>query len=157
MNMSKKLIKLIITIIFIVIGVKTVMWHLKSYRLGYDTWNATIYIFIILGLILTYILTRLDTTKEPAKKVNDGFEPQLITMAKESNIDACKLLLDEGANVNQQDDKCATALIYAVLNTDITIITLLMSRGADISVTTNKIPSCLSSILNSIIGIKRFA
>lgn len=114
------------------------MWHLKSYRLGYDTWNATIYIFIILGLILTYILTRLDTTKEPAKKVNDGFEPQLITMAKESNIDACKLLLDEGANVNQQDDKCATALIYAVLNTDITIITLLMSRGADISVTTNK-------------------
>ena len=114
------------------------MWHLKSYRLGYDTWNATIYIFIILGLILTYILTRLDTTKEPAKKVNDGFEPQLITMAKEGNIDACKLLLDEGANVNQQDDKCATALIYAVLNTDITIITLLMSRGADISVTTNK-------------------
>lgn len=138
LNMPKKLIKLIITIVFIAIGIKTVMWHLKSNKLGYDTWNSMIYIFIILGLVLTYILTRSDTRKEPVEKVSDGFESQLINKVKEGNIEACKQLLDESVDVNQQDEKGATALIYAVLNIDVAMVALLISQGADISIVTNK-------------------
>lgn len=133
--MPKNTFKIIITVILVIVGISIVKSYLKFSKLGYNTGSSMIYMFIILALVITYIWTKPDILKKAAKDIN---EPQLITKAKEGDVNACKLLLDENADVNQQDDKGATALIYAVLNTDVAIITLLLSKGADTSIATNK-------------------
>ena len=63
---------------------------------------------------------------------------ELMLCASEGDLEECKRLLDQGANINQQDDKGATALIYAVLNNCEEVTRLLLSNGADKKLATKK-------------------
>jgi ankyrin repeat protein len=55
------------------------------------------------------------------------------------------LLLDEGANIDQEDALCRTALMFAVRETSLTSIRLLLKRGAQINFQTKDGTSALMS------------
>ena len=78
--------------------------------------------------------------ESPPKPPTIGEEglTELMHCAAESDLEGCKRLLDQGANINQQDDKGATALIYAVLNNCEEVTRLLLSKGADQNLATKK-------------------
>lgn len=63
---------------------------------------------------------------------------ELMYCASECDLEGCKRLLDKGADINQQDDKGATALIYAVLNNCAEVTSLLLSKDADQNLATKK-------------------
>lgn len=63
---------------------------------------------------------------------------ELMTKVCEGDIEACEKLIEANVDINQQDNKGATALIYAVLNKNELIIKLLLSKGADKNIATNK-------------------
>ncbi len=63
---------------------------------------------------------------------------ELIEKVKANDIEGCKKLLNENCNINEQDNKGATALIYAVLETNEEIIKLLLEHGANKKIKTAK-------------------
>lgn len=63
---------------------------------------------------------------------------QLMHCAAEGDLEGCRRLLDQGVDVNQRDDKGATALIYAALNNCVDIISLLLSKGANQNLASKK-------------------
>lgn len=67
--------------------------------------------------------------REPTVEI-DGFT-QLMFAAREGDLVLCKQLIDQGVDINEQDDKGATALIYAVLSTNEQTVKLLIDNGAD--------------------------
>ena len=77
--------------------------------------------------------------KQQAKYVvgSAGFT-ELMLSAKDGDIEACHRLIESGANINHQDDKGATALLYAVLAAKEDIVQLLLNKGADPQIPTNK-------------------
>lgn len=56
----------------------------------------------------------------------------LITAVNKKNIEAVKVLLQNGADVNWEDGFNTTALLYAASNGNIPIIQHLLNNGADI-------------------------
>ncbi len=68
---------------------------------------------------------------------NAGFT-ELMFSAKEGDSKACEHLLESGIDINQQDDKGATALIYATLSNSVSVARLLLSKGANPHIPTNK-------------------
>ncbi len=74
----------------------------------------------------------------PEPTVGVGGFTELMFAAGEGDLDSCKRLIDQGLNVNQQDEKGATALIYAVLNSNTEIARLLLGNNADPNITTKK-------------------
>ena len=71
---------------------------------------------------------------EPTKIVSI----ELIEKVKANDIEGCKQLLDENCNINEQDEKGGTALIYAILNTNENMVSLLVDKGTDKTVATKK-------------------
>jgi len=65
-------------------------------------------------------------------------ETELIKKVKENNLEGAKKILDAGADINEQDSKGATALIYAVLSTDEKLVKFLVDRGAYTRIKTDK-------------------
>jgi len=61
----------------------------------------------------------------------------LIFAAQEKNIEAIKLLLQNGANINEQDDNGFTALIIASKDGSVDIVQLLLQHQVDISIKNN--------------------
>src|SRR5581483_1753076 len=75
----------------------------------------------------------LDAGVDP-NSANAGGETALMTAARVGKIDAVKLLLDRGANVNARDAVHEqTALMWAVLENHADVVELLLARGADIN------------------------
>lgn len=93
--------------------------------------------------------------REPTVDI-DGFT-QLMFAAKEGDLVLCKQLIDQGVDINEQDDKGATALIYAVLSTNADCVKLLIDNGADKKLPTKKGLTALAIAKNNkmknIIGI----
>ena len=56
----------------------------------------------------------------------------LITAVNKKNVDAVKILLQHGAEVNWQDGFNTTALMYAANDGNLPIVKLLLDNGADI-------------------------
>lgn len=56
----------------------------------------------------------------------------LLYAARDGRIDAAKLLLDAGADINQTDANAVTPLIMAIVNNRVDVARLLIDRGADI-------------------------
>lgn len=65
-------------------------------------------------------------------------DPTLISAAKEGNITACKLLLEQGAEVNAMDEKGNTPLHYAAQGGYTELCKLLLEHGADVNVMGNR-------------------
>jgi ankyrin repeat protein len=63
---------------------------------------------------------------------------ELMLCAGEGDIEGCKRLLEQGGDINKQDDKGGTALIYAVMNKREAVVDLLLTKGADVNIATNK-------------------
>ena len=79
----------------------------------------------------------LDAGVDP-NSANPGGETALMTAARIGKVDAVKLLLDRGANVNAKDAVHGqTALMWAVLENHADVVELLLARGADINAHTN--------------------
>lgn len=68
---------------------------------------------------------------------SDG-NTDLIRYASEGDIENAKLLLASGENVNTKNKQGATALLIAVLNNRPSMVSLLLSYGADASIASNK-------------------
>lgn len=63
---------------------------------------------------------------------NSEIDEQFLTAAREGDIESCRFLLDQGANIDAQDDYGGeTALYLAVERSYIDIVRLLIERGAD--------------------------
>jgi len=120
-----------------------------------NRYNMKKYFLLILFLITTSMLfaqnindslyqatAQNDTTiiKELLKRGGDvNFIKQqgwvkvnlLITAVNKKNIDAVKILLEYGADVNWKDGFNSTALMYAASNGSLDIVKLLVQNGAD--------------------------
>jgi ankyrin repeat protein len=59
---------------------------------------------------------------------------ELIDAARNGNIDKVKELLDAGANVNYQDERKLTPIMYGIASEHLNIVKELIARGADITV-----------------------
>jgi ankyrin repeat protein len=59
---------------------------------------------------------------------------ELIDASRNGNIDKVKELLDAGANVNYQDERKLTPIMYAIAGEHLDIVKELIARGADITV-----------------------
>lgn len=57
----------------------------------------------------------------------------LITAVNKKNVDAVKVLLQNGANINWEDGFNTTALMYAASSGNLQIVKLLLDNGADIT------------------------
>lgn len=77
--------------------------------------------------------------ESPPLTIGEEGLTNLMHYAAEGYIEGCERLLIQGADINQQDNKGATALIYAVLNNHEEIVRLLLSKGADQNLATKKI------------------
>src|SRR5579862_2680450 len=65
---------------------------------------------------------------------NAGGETVLMTSARTGKVEAVKLLLDRGANVNAKDpEHSQTPLMWAVIENNLDVAKLLIERGADIN------------------------
>jgi hypothetical protein len=73
---------------------------------------------------------------------------ELMFAAGEGDLTLSQKLIDEGVNLNQQDDKGAIALIYATLNENIDIAQLLIKNNADPDMITKKGSSAKSIAKN---------
>lgn len=63
---------------------------------------------------------------------NSEIDERFLTAAREGDIESCRFLLDQGANIDAQDDYGGeTALYLAVERSYIDIVRLLIERGAD--------------------------
>jgi ankyrin repeat protein len=136
--MPKKLLKIILTVIIVIFGIRLIFANSFFIENGHSMGSSLAYMYVILALALTYIWTRPNGNDANLKKSNTEPEPQLITKVKEGDVDACRKLINENVNINQQDGKGATALIYAVLNQNEAVVTLLVSNGANINIATSK-------------------
>jgi hypothetical protein len=68
---------------------------------------------------------------------NPGGETVLMTASRTGNVDAIKILLARGANVNaKESERGQTALMWAVLENHADAVKLLLARGADINAKT---------------------
>src|SRR5438874_1402084 len=79
-------------------------------------------------------LVRLKTIVRTAADANaksDGGDPLLMTAAGAGSVDAMRVLLDKGADVNATNAFGATALIWSA--TDIAKTRLLLERGANVN------------------------
>ena len=81
------------------------------------------------GLLFYFIFKIFDKKKA---------ETALIKKIKNNDIQSCVQLLNEGVNIDEQDDKGATALIYAVLSTNPKLVKLLVDRNANTNIYTRK-------------------
>ena len=61
-------------------------------------------------------------------------ESMLIRAAQFSQVEAARILLEHGANVNYQDNTCCTALKDAVVEGSLEMVTLLLDAGADMTI-----------------------
>jgi hypothetical protein len=55
----------------------------------------------------------------------------------QGDLNEVERLLDEGVNINIQDDDGFTPLIIAIVNKDIDLVELLIEKGADVSIKDN--------------------
>ena len=62
---------------------------------------------------------------------------ELMLFVQRGDFSGCNKLIEEGCDINQQDSKGATALIYAALNNNEAITNLLLFNGADRNIATN--------------------
>ena len=67
----------------------------------------------------------------PDGSVYDSYPP-LFQAAAKGRIDALLLLLDNGSNINQEQDFQQTALRFAIANNQIEAVKVLIERGADV-------------------------
>src|SRR4051812_27789657 len=58
-------------------------------------------------------------------------DPSLIEAAKSGNLETVEALLNSGAEVDEADEKGWTALTFAAGQGDLTMVRLLVERGAD--------------------------
>ena len=63
-------------------------------------------------------------------KDKNGTYPSLIFASENGHSDAVKMLLKNGANANQKDEKGRTALTYAIENGHHEVVTSLIEGGA---------------------------
>lgn len=98
------------------------------------------------GVWITYLLKskRVRATygesvyEEDIPKVGVGGFTELMFHSGQNNLNEINKMVNEGVNVNQQDEQGATALIYAVLNNRAEIVRILLSHDADTSLSTYK-------------------
>lgn len=87
------------------------------------------------------ISSRLIKDKRRANYINtlsDGFNNSPLLMASMIEFkDSIQMLINNGADINQQNNENKTALIYAVLNNNIDIVEILISNGANINLQDN--------------------
>src|SRR3990167_6081654 len=69
--------------------------------------------------------------------IRDRDRSELIDETEEENIARVMHLLDRGANVNQHDRDCRTALMVACENGYMDIVHLLLNRGANVNQQSN--------------------
>lgn len=62
-------------------------------------------------------------------------ELQLIAAGKEGDVDKARELLDQGADIHQQDEQGWTPLNWAAGRGDAAMVRFLLERGADVTVT----------------------
>ena len=88
----------------------------------------------IIGGLFAILSALVFAPKKPDKSLNE-----LMTLAKNGNFEGCENLIKTNSiDINSQDNKGATALIYAVLSTNEQIVKLLIDNGADKSIFTKK-------------------
>ena len=93
---------------------------------------------------LGFIETLRDLGAEPNYAHDDGF-PSLIAALSAGRIDVLRLLLERGADVGQRGLNDWTPLHYAVNQTDLAAVRLLLARGADPDLPT-RIDDCTSAL-----------
>ena len=77
-------------------------------------------------------------------------ETALMTIARVGNVEALKLLVDRGANVNSRDGfRGQTALMWAAARNNADAVRLLVKAGADVNARTNNAPRAATRLSES--------
>lgn len=91
------------------------------------------------------------------KSTNDVKYTVLHIAAKRNNVDAIKLLINNGAEVDSKDDYDRTPLYYAIdYSSDIDVIKFLIDKGADVNVKifNNNMPLHIAAQRNNVEAVK---
>jgi ankyrin repeat protein len=80
----------------------------------------------------------IDLSPLPANANAKGGVTALMVATREGSLDIMKMLLDGGADINQQSGNGSTALLVAVQNGNADTARLLLERGADVNIATAK-------------------
>jgi uncharacterized protein len=57
----------------------------------------------------------------------------------EGNVELVETFIEKGANVNMKIDDCLTPLMYAIYANHFDVVKLLVSKGADVNLQTEKV------------------
>ena len=80
----------------------------------------------------------IDLSPLPANANAKGGLTALMVATREGSLDIMKMLLDGGADINQQAGNGSTALLVAVQNGNAATAKLLLERGADVNIANGK-------------------
>ena len=96
------------------------------------------------------ILSLLLLTSSPAFARWSSMPTNIVEAIMENNIHIAKKMLEEGMDVNMQNEQGDTALIIAVAKNRLDMTKLLVENGADVNLQTNSDSTAL--ILASLVG-----
>ena len=106
-----------------------------------DLFIRFVTLFIIVGgsmSIANSIKNNRKNKQQAHYIVGEAGFTELMLSAKVGDIETCNRLIESGVNINHQDDKGATALLYAVLAESEDIVKLMIDKGANPYISTKK-------------------
>jgi len=104
---------------------------MKCERLFFVIFLASVFLFTIFGLEARGGSARIELEKKGYTYTESSF----VECAKKGDIEAAKLFLAEGIDINATDERGRTALMRAVEYQRTEVVTLLLEKGADVNFT----------------------
>ena len=125
--------------------------------------RITIVIFLASVLLLATISFDVEGGTARTELEQKGYtydESNFIESAKKGDIEAVKLFLAEGININAKNEKGQTALMRAAEYQRTEVVTLLLEKGADVNIESNPLKRTAlmeASSAGNIVIIKQLA
>ena len=104
---------------------------MKCERLFFVIFLASVFLFATFGLEVEGGTARIELEKKGYTYTESSF----VECAKKGDLEATKLFLAEGIDINATDEKGRTALMRAVEYQRTEIVALLLEKGADVNFT----------------------
>ena len=87
--------------------------------------------------------------KHDTNNSNDKLSSLLVVACREGNLDVVKVLLDQGAKVNQTDNRGRLPLLMACKENNLNVVRLLLEQGANVNITDSRGNSPISIALKT--------